>query len=376
MLHGLHQVTATAVLIKFRHFIWSSHPSPSFGANNIFMEILENIILAPYTTFKIGGPARYFCVVTNEEDVAEATKFAKKKRVSIMVIGGGSNLLISDKGFRGLVMKNEIKGVEWKDEGDTVKITAGAGEDWEELVKQSVEKGLYGMEHLSSIPGTVGATPIQNIGAYGVDASSIIESVKAMDISASKFVTLDNASCKFGYRDSVFKHDKGKYIVTSVTYRVKKHGKAEIGYKDVAEYFKKRDIREPTLAQVRQAVIEIRKNKLPDWKMWGTAGSFFKNPIVSAQEFQKLEKRFPGLPGYIENDGRVKVALGWILDKVCNVRGLVIGNVGTYEKQALVVVVKPGATASEVVAFARHLMECVKEKTGLVIESEVEWAVA
>lgn len=341
------------------------------------MSIQENVILAPFTTFKLGGPAKYFCRAKSEAELIEAVKFAKSKDLPILVIGGGSNLLISDAGFNGLVVRNEIMGIEWKDtEGGSVIVRAGAGEDWEGLVGQTVERGLYGLECLSSIPGTVGASPVQNIGAYGVDVSKAVQSVRVLDTVSMQVIELSNADCHFAYRDSIFKHEKGRYIVTAVVYLLKKDGKVDISYKDVKEYFAKKKIVSPTLAEVRQAVIEIRKNKLPDWTKWGTAGSFFKNPIISSEEFALLKERYPEMPSYPEPDGRVKVSLGWILDKLCDARGLIIGNVSTHDKQALVVVAKPGATATEVVAFAQELMRRVKDKTGIEIEGEVEWAVA
>jgi UDP-N-acetylmuramate dehydrogenase len=348
-----------------------------FDTLALIMLIQKNIPIAQYTTFKIGGPARYFCAVKNEDDLLEAVKFSKEKKLPILVIGGGSNLLVADSGFNGMVIRNEIKGKDWKEGNDgIVTVTAGAGEDWEGLVKESVDRGLYGLEGLSSIPGTVGASPVQNIGAYGVDVSHAIKSVRAFDTTALGFVSLSNEDCGFTYRDSMFKHEKGRYIISAVTYELSKNGKVSVEYKDLKDYFAKKGNSQPTLKDVREAVIEIRKNKLPDWTDWGTAGSFFKNPVVSAQKFTELKKLYPELPGFTEQDGHVKLSLGWILDKLCNAKGLTIGNVGTYEKQALVVVAKPGATAQEVLDFSNELMRRVKDKTGIEIEGEVEWAVA
>jgi len=341
------------------------------------MNIQEYVPLAKYTTFKIGGPARYFCAAKSEDDILEAVRFAKEKKIPVMVIGGGSNLLVSDAGFNGLIIRCGIKGIEFKDAGKrSVLIEAGAGEDWEDLVAQAVERGLYGVENLSAIPGTVGASPVQNIGAYGFDVSGSIDMVRALDTKTMKFVKFSNSECNFSYRNSRFKHEKGRYIVSKVTYRLAKEGKADASYKDLVEYFGKRKIADPTLKQVRQAVIEVRKAKLPDWRSWGTAGSFFKNPLIDAEHFKRLKREYPEIPGFPEADGRIKVPLGWIIDKVCNSKGLTIGNVSTYEKQALVVVAKPGATATEVIGFANEIMRRVKEKTGIQVEAEVEWAVA
>ncbi len=342
------------------------------------MKIQENISLASYTTFKIGGPARFFCAVTSEEELIEAVKFAQTKKLSILVLGGGSNMLVSDAGYAGLVIKNEIKGIENKPEATdggeaTILASVGAGESWDGFVEHAVSRGLFGLENLSAIPGTVGAAPVQNIGAYGAEVSQTIESVRALDTTSMTFVVLPNNDCRFGYRDSIFKKERGRYIVTSVTFKLTNAGVLRTDYKDVMEYFDKRNITAPLLADVRHAVVEIRTAKLPDWKKWGTAGSFFKNPSVTATQFAELKAKYPDLPGYPEDDGSVKVSLGWILDKVCDARGLSIGPVGTYGKQALVIVSQAGARAEDVLALSQELMRRVKDKTGIVIEAEVQW---
>ena len=313
-------------------------------------------------------------------------QFAREKGQKVFVLGGGSNILMGDKGFDGLVIKMEImgieeekneKGIENYESGvelaNFVIIFVGAGEQWDTLVEKTVAKGLYGLENLSAIPGTVGAAPVQNIGAYGSDAAQTISKVRAFDSKNMAFVELSNSECNFSYRDSRFKNEKGRYIITHVYFKLSKDASVNIGYKDLKDYFLVKGIAAPSLAQVREAVIDIRWGKLPDWKMWGTAGSFFKNPIVSANKFMALKKMYPDLPGYPENDGRVKVSLGWILDKVCHVKGMQKGKVQVYEKQALVLVSKHGATSEEVVSLAHELMNLVKEKTGIEIEGEVEW---
>jgi len=369
------------------------------------MTFSENIPLAQYTTFKIGGPARFLCIVKSEADILSAILFAKEKGLSFFVLGGGSNILVSDAGYKGLVIKNEIKGI-GEGEGDGLEhgfpidkgakvFNVGAGENWDQFVKFAVESEYYGIENLSAIPGVVGATPVQNIGAYGVDVSTTIVNVRAYDVVQEKFVDISNTDCHFEYRSSIFKKSKNKFIISRVDFRLIKNGKINIGYKDLQNYFKEKSEREglasgpgresptsdtydtsdtvPTLQQVRDAVIYIRSQKLPDWKQWGTAGSFFKNPVISKESFDLLQKKYPDLPGFPESDGRVKVALGWILDKVCGAKGLVMGNVETYEKQALVLVSKPGATASEVIHMSDELIKIVKAKTGIEIEAEVEW---
>lgn len=341
------------------------------------MKILENVSLAQYTTFRIGGPARYFCKVKNERDVEKAVKFAVENRQKIFVLGEGSNVLISDAGFFGLVIKMELKGLKFtKDRlvgGKNVTARVAAGEMWDTFVEKCVEKGLYGIENLSAIPGTVGAAPVQNIGAYGMDASETIESVRAYDTREMAWKELSNKECKFAYRHSIFKLEKDNYIVTSVVFRLKKDGKVNISYRDLRDYFRERNEANPTLAEVRKAVIEIRWKKLPDWKLWGNAGSFFKNPVITRAHYNELRAKYPELPGYEESEGLVKVPLGWILDKLCNMKGICVGNVCTHVTQALVIVAKPGAKSEEVVNLAQQLMTMVKEKTGIEVEGEVEW---
>ncbi len=337
------------------------------------MNIQENVSLAQYTTFQVGGPARFFCHVRSEDDLLEAVKFGKEKNLRMFILGGGSNVLISDKGFPGLVIKIELKGVEYKKSGTSTIVSAAAGEMWDELVASCVEKGLYGIENLSAIPGTVGATPVQNIGAYGVDISSTVHKVHALDRKTMQYAELSNDQCKFAYRDSYFLQNRTHYIITRVEYKLSSDGQVNAKYKDVAEYFAKKKITEPSLQDVRNAIIDIRWNKLPDWKKWGTAGSFFKNPLVSSKKFAELRQEFPGIVGYPEPDGRVKVALGWILDNICNVKGLCNDGACVYEKQALVIITKPGASAAEVVNLSQELMRRVKEKTGIEITGEVEW---
>jgi len=339
------------------------------------MKILTDIPLAQHTTFKTGGAARFFCIASSEEDVKEAASYAQEHDLRLFVLGGGSNILIGDRGFDGMVLKVELRGKAYAEPSDDTGavVSAAAGEMWDDFVDETVSKGFYGLENLSAIPGTVGATPIQNIGAYGAEAAHTIVSVRALDTQTMEFVSLSNAECRFSYRDSMFKHEKGRYIITSVDFRLSRTPTPNLSYSDVTAYFSKKGLKDPTPEDVRRAVIDIRWNKLPDWKLWGTAGSFFKNPIVSAETFAELKKKYPQLPGYPEPDGRVKVSLGWILDKACNVKGLCVGHVCTYEKQALVLVSKPGGTSEEVVALAQELMKRVKDKTGLDIEGEVEW---
>ena len=337
------------------------------------MKIKENVSLAKYTTFKIGGPARFFCAVNKDAELLEAVEFAKKNNLAVLVLGGGSNILVSDKGFPGLVIKNEYMGVSM----EGTRVYAAAGELWDELVEKTVLLGLSGLENLSAIPGTVGATPIQNIGAYGTDVSKFIVSVRVFDLSDMSFKVLSNAQCKFEYRESMFKQPeiKNRYFVTHVEYKLQDDGSVNTEYKDIKDYFKRKGIKSPMAKDVRQAVIDVRWGKLPDWKLWGTAGSFFKNPVISLKQFNELKAKYPELPSFPDetDKNKVKVSLAWILDKICNAKDESVGKVSVFEKQALVFVARPGATAKEVVELSHRLMLMVKEKTGIDIEAEVEW---
>jgi UDP-N-acetylmuramate dehydrogenase len=364
------------------------------------MKIQENIPLAAYTTFKIGGPARFFCAVSSEEDLLEVVRFAGEKELPIIVLGGGSNVLVADQGFQGLVIHMEMKGISSavsrsresvspeaakrrkgetaNDRSDTgllnsCEIDVAAGEILDDFIEYTVSQNLYGLENLSAIPGTVGAAPVQNVSAYGQEIGNVVQSVRVLDTKNMEFVELSNTECAFAYRDSIFKREKGRYIITEVTFQLSRNEKIDIDYKDLKEFFTAGKIAEPTLKQVREAIIEIRSKKLPDWTKFGTAGSYFKNPIIPIAKWRELEKKYPDMPHSVTDDDQVKVNLGWILDKICHVKGLVVGNASTYENQALVVVAKPGATAKEIVNLAQELMKRVKEKTDIDIEVEVEW---
>ena len=342
------------------------------------MKIQENIPLAKYTTFKIGGPAHFFCAVSNAEELKEAVVFAKEKGVPFFILGGGSNILISDEGFAGLVIKMEIVGkmINGNISENQFIVTAGAGENWDDFVRWTLENGFNGLENLSFIPGTVGAAPVQNIGAYGAEAGQFISSVKVFDTKEMKESELTGRDCHFGYRNSLFKKEKGRYVITYVNFSLKKDGKVSVEYKDLKDFFAGKSA---TVSDVRNAVVSIRKNKLPDWTVWGTAGSFFKNPVISKEKFDELKKLYPELPGFPEVSAsgeptqQIKIPLGWVLDNICKAKGMMNGSVGTYQKQALVIVAKPGATAKEVITFTKDLMKQVKDKIDVTVEAEVEW---
>lgn len=362
------------------------------------MKIQENVLLAPYTTFRIGGAARFFVHAQNVADVEAAVAFAKEgqdeeKHLPIFILGGGSNILVSDNGFSGLVIKNELPGIVEDEITDVelaknnVRIIVSAGEDWDKFVKYTVEeKGLYGLENLSSIPGTVGASPVQNIGAYGVEAKNTIEWVEVYNPATKKVEKLSNIDCRFGYRDSIFKHERKSNIILRVAFLLQKKGNISIEYKDLKNYFANH-AGELFPHEVRDAVIKIRTEKFPDLSKFGTAGSFFKNAVIPRADYRTLLKKYPSAPAFLVDSSRmiqdpsqekiedlaVKVPTAWILDKVCGFKGVRRGEVGVFANQALVLVNFGSGTAEEVKKMAEEMIFCARQKTGITIHPEVEF---
>lgn len=337
------------------------------------MDIQKEISLKEHTTLHIGGVAEYFVQVQNIGELREAIHFAKERGLHVTVLGGGSNVLVSDAGVRGLVIQNQITGISSAVVDNTVELSAGSGEVFDEVVAHAVEHGWWGLENLSCIPGSVGATPIQNVGAYGTEVSDVIVRVQAYDTETDAVVTLLPSACVFGYRDSLFKHQDGKrYIVTEVVYSLSKIPAPKLHYRDLATWNETRATQTPpTLSEIRTEVCRIRAGKFPDWHTLGTAGSFFKNPIISRAHFEKLVAQYPALVGHSAPDGKVKISLGWVLDHVLSVRGYREGAVGTYSEQALVLVNHGGASSSEVTLFADRIAERVHEALDITIEREV-----
>ncbi|MFA6094601.1 MAG: UDP-N-acetylmuramate dehydrogenase [Candidatus Paceibacterota bacterium] len=343
------------------------------------MIIDKNIQLSDFTTFRTGGTADFFCRVSTVEDLKIVRDFIQKNNILFFVLGGGSNVLISDEGFRGLVIKNEIKKELVCEAGEvtmnsTVLVSAGSGNDWDGFVGETISRGWFGLENLSHIPGTVGAAPVQNVGAYGVEAGSLVEWVEIFDMETGEIKKISAQECGFGYRDSIFKRSQNKkLIITQVCFRLSLKPDVHIEYKDLTEYFTAKNITDITPVQVRAAIIEIRTKKLPDWKIMGTAGSFFKNCFITKEKYESLKEQYPGIPGFTGADGLVKVPLAWVLDHVCNLKGYRHEGVGVYENQSLVLVNYAMKNASEVRELASLIVMKVKEKTGIEIEPEVEY---
>lgn len=331
----------------------------------------SHVPLSQHTTLKVGGVASYFASVHTLEELQAAVAWARTRKQSVTVLGAGSNVLVSDEGIDGLVLQIALRGRTYAEPvAGTVRATFAAGEQLDSVIAETVERCLWGLENLSHIPGTIGATPIQNVGAYGVEVSDLIDTIDVFDTQTGTIEQWSAQQCAFGYRDSRFKHEpRGRYIVTAVTFRLSVEPRPVLMYGDLRTLASDTEL--PAQADIRATVCRIRSTKFPDWHTVGTAGSFFKNPIVSTHEAERLRREFPGIPLYEVDDRRVKVALGWVLDQVCGLRGHYRGSVGCYEGQALVLVHQGGVCASDVIAFAEYVTTLVYERTGLEIEWEV-----
>jgi UDP-N-acetylmuramate dehydrogenase len=342
----------------------------------------ESVLLAPYTTLGIGGPARFFCEARSEDQISEAAQFAHDANLPLFVLGGGSNLLVSDAGFNGVVMhvavsipKREIT------EGDTVLLHAGAGEDWNEIVLFAVERGYAGIECLAGIPGDVGGTPVQNVGAYGQEVAETIVQVRAFDLETRAFVDLDHKACRFGYRRSIFNTEaRGRYIVTEVTYRLCPGGEPALRYADVQRYFTASmgEGQKPTLRQVYDAVRSIREQKGMLAGQGGadgrSAGSFFKNPVVSSARLPQIALgagcRADEVPRYPAGDGMVKLPAAWLIERTEFRKGFAMGRVAISSRHTLALVNLGGATAAELLALRDAVVSAVINKFDISLEQE------
>jgi UDP-N-acetylmuramate dehydrogenase len=342
------------------------------------MEIRENVVLAPLTTLQVGGPARYFIEATDAEQVREGIEFARLKDAPLFVLGGGSNLVVSDRGWPGVVLKVGILGINHRHGHGTAYFEAGAGEDWDGFVAATVIHNCAGIECLSGIPGSVGGTPVQNVGAYGQEVSQTIDSLVAIDVATGEEVEFEKDDCGFGYRTSVFNTSaRGKYVILRVTYALRHDGPPSLAYADLKKYFANRS-QPPTLAEVREAVRQIRAGKsmllTPGDEDCRSAGSFFKNPVLSGAQFDDLRRRAAerGLevPSYPALETQKKVSAAWLVEHSGFSKGYQRGRVGLSRKHALAIVNRGGATAAEVVALKDEIQGRVREVWGIVLEPE------
>ncbi len=326
--------------------------------------------LKQLNTFGIAVNAKLYAEINSEADLIALFSSKLVVENEYLILGGGSNMLFT-KDYDGLVIKMNIQGVKVEVNEGRVLVSAGAGEVWNDLVLFCVENGYAGMENLTLIPGTVGASPIQNIGAYGVEIKDIFESCTAFEISTGQIKTFNRVDCEFAYRDSIFKSkERGKYIITSVTYILSTAAKLTTHYGAINEELKLRNITEPTIANISAVVAAIRVGKLPDPKTIGNAGSFFKNPIIEQVEFNRLAAEFPAVPNFPAPEVKIKLAAGWLIEQ-CGFKGIVEGQTGTWKHQALVLVNHGSATGKEVYTFSEKIINTVQKKFGITLEREV-----
>ncbi len=349
------------------------------------MTIQENVPLAPLTTLRVGGAARHFAELKREDEVGEAVQFAKSRDLPLFVLGGGSNLVVADAGWPGLVLKIAIGGITSPDTkdatGNAVLFYVGAGVHWDDFVAQAVAQNCAGVECLSGIPGSVGGTPVQNVGAYGQQVGDTIESVRVFDLKEDRIVVLPKPACGFRYRASVFNTtERGRYIILRVNFRLKRGGAPSLKYADLQKYFAERlaENKMPSLAETREAVREIRRGKgmliVPGDADSRSAGSFFKNPVLSESQFQDLAARAASkgleIPSYPALDAQHKVSAAWLVEHSGFSKGYAVGAAGISHKHALALINRGDAKASDMVALKDEIQRGVQEAWGIRLEPE------
>ncbi|MFT4753620.1 MAG: UDP-N-acetylmuramate dehydrogenase [Salibacteraceae bacterium] len=335
------------------------------------MQLQKNISLQPFNTFGIDVTASLFCEWNSIEDVKQYASSTTLKSHDRLILGGGSNMLLTQD-FEGLAIKNNILGKDLISENeDEVILKIGGGEGWHEVVLWSIAQGWNGMENMSLIPGSMGAAPIQNIGAYGKELKDIFVALEAIDLETGEQKTFDVEACEFGYRNSVFKNIyKGKYVIVSVTIRLTKKGDFNTSYGSISQEIEKAGIKELSAKAISDAVITIRQSKLPDPNKLGNSGSFFKNPIISESLYEEVKFDYPALPGYSAGEGLIKVPAGWLIDQA-GWKGKRVGACGVHTKQALVLVNYGGATGQEIFQLSENVIADVIQKYGIELEREV-----
>ena len=326
--------------------------------------------LKAHNTFGIDAKCKRYLEFESDIEAFDVAEILRKSKLPYIIIGGGSNLLLT-KDFDGIVVRSGIKGHYFEEDFFCERMTCGSGETWDDMVSTSIEAGYYGMENLSLIPGDVGASAVQNIGAYGVEAKDLILCVWMVEIPTGKTWMLGNEECEYGYRQSRFKKDwKNRFLITRVTYGLSKTFRPHLDYGNIRAELERKGIKEPTAQQLRDTIIDIRNAKLPDPKVEGNAGSFFMNPIVTKVRYEKLAAQYPDMPHYRVDSRHVKIPAGWMIDQ-CGWKGKSLGRAGVHSKQALVLVNRGGATGREIVALSDTIRRDVKEKFGIDIYPEV-----
>jgi len=335
------------------------------------MDIHTNIPLKNYTTMRLGGNARFMTEVHTPEETREVCRNAKAQNLPIFILGGGSNVIVHDEGFSGIVVHNRIPGFDIiSDEPGQTMFKVGAGENWDEVVRRSVEMNLTGIEALSAIPGTAGAAPVQNVGAYGQEIADALISLEAYDMTTDTFVTLQSSDCGFSYRHSIFRGKAaGRYVITSITLRLYKAAPQPPFYTAIQEYLDTHSITLFTSQIIRDAVIDIRKNKLPDPSVTPNTGSFFKNAIIETWQLVDLKKDYPDIPTYDMSDGRFKIPSGWLIEQA-GFKGKTLHGIHVHDKNALVLINESAKSYSDLAQARDEIIGAVRDQFRIIIEQE------
>ena len=340
----------------------------------IFAAMKTNVSLRPYNSFGFDAIAKYFVEINTIDDLQTLIQSGVLQKHKTLILSGGNNILFQKDVFDGLVVYINTKGIDIpREDGNEVVVRAQAGEDWPDFVRFCVGKGWHGLENLAHIPGKVGAAPVQNIGAYGMELKDSFLQCKALDLTTGETKVFAKEDCRFGYRESIFKHElRGRYVITSVDFLLKKNAALNLEYGNIKAYLEQNGIGSPSLQQLHDAICAIRDAKLPDMKQIGSAGSFFKNPVISIEQFETLQQQYPSIPHYPDTEGMVKVPAGWLIEQA-GWKGWRNEHVGVYNKQALVLVHYGGGKGQDIVELAHKIQDSVEKKFGIRISPEVNF---
>jgi len=337
--------------------------------------MLQNVPLAQHSTMRLGGTAAYLTEITERHELPEALAWAEERKLPVIMIGDGSNIVWRDEGFPGLVLVNKITGIEEQiEDEENYYVTVAAGENWDSVVARITDRGMTGIEALSLIPGTAGATPVQNVGAYGQEIADTLVSVEAYDNQAKQFINIPAMDCGFGYRTSRFKTaDRGRFFITAITLHLLRGNPKPPFYRTLQGYFEEHGVQNPTAQQTRDAVIAIRRSKLPDPAVVANNGSFFANPVVGEDQYRELQDTYSGMPGWPTDDGRFKIPAAWLIEQAGfkDYHDTETG-IGTWPAQPLVLVNEHATSTAQLLAFRQKIIESVQQRFNIQLEQEPE----